>query len=137
MTVARITPLASDPTARRETALAHLATLVDLHDRGMREPLPLYGKTSAAYAAGARAGNKAAIKAARAEWTSKKFAKEDKEPEHELVLGGVLSLDDILDEPPRPDDEGEGWQIDDPTRLGRYARRLWDGLLEREEVTTL
>ena len=52
--------------------------LVDLYDRGMREPLPMACRTSAAYVAG---GN------ARAEWESDRFPKEDRDAEHELVYG--------------------------------------------------
>ena len=99
----------------------------------MREPLPLYCLTSAAYAEAA-AARRGPDQAARDAWTSEwKFDKEDKEPEHQLVLGGVRTLDDLLDEPPRADEEGDGWEVDETTRLGRYARRLWDALLPLEQ----
>ena len=31
--------------------------------------------------------------------------------------------------------DDEEWERSETTRLGRYARRLWDGLLDHEEVT--
>ncbi len=80
MTIARIPPL--------DAALArdHLAVLIDLFDRGMREPAPLACLTSAAYA-------EAGAVAARKAWESTyDFAREDQEPEHVLVLGGVLHV---------------------------------------------
>ena len=134
--VARIRPLGADATARRETALAQLANFVDLYDRGMREPLPLYCMSSAAYAEAAAAGRDPAA-AGRKAWTSEwNYDKEDKEPEHQLVLGGVRSFDDLLDEPPGSGEEGEGWEVTETSRLGRLARRMWDGLLGHEEIET-
>ncbi|HEV2786897.1 MAG TPA: exodeoxyribonuclease V subunit gamma [Solirubrobacteraceae bacterium] len=130
VTVARIPPLAPD------VALGHLATLVDLWERGMREPLPLYCSASAAYAEAAAAGRSGAA-AAREAWTSTwNFDREDKELEHQLVLGGVLALDDLLAQAPRADEAGDGWNMSEETRLGRCARRLWDGLLAIEAVTS-
>ncbi len=64
VTVARV------PALSRDDALAQLAVLIDLYDRGLREPLPLACRTSAAFAAG---GN------ARGEWESDRFPKEDRE----------------------------------------------------------
>ena len=61
------------------------------------------------------------------------FDKEDHEPEHVLVLGGVLRSTTLLAEPPR---RRRGLGRRDAERLGRYARRLWDGLLAGEQVTT-
>jgi exodeoxyribonuclease V gamma subunit len=99
------------PEGGREWALDRLATLVDLYDRGMREPLPLYCRTSAAYAAGGES-------AARGEWASEwNYPKEDAEREHVLVLGGVRPFDDLLAD----------------ERFGRYARQLWEGLLAVED----
>ena len=116
-------------------ALEHLRVLVDLHDRGMREPLPLYAATSAAYAAAAsrsRDAREAARKAWESDWER---SREDAEPEHRLVLGGQLAIDRLLEEVPRDDEAGEGWASDEATRLGRCARRLWDPLLAAETVT--
>jgi exodeoxyribonuclease V gamma subunit len=102
---------------------------VDLYDRGMREPLPLYCRTSAAYASGGD-------RAARAEWTSEwNYTKEDAEREHVLVLGGVRSFDELLEAAPRSDENGDGWDGSEPYRFGRCARRLWDGLLAVEEIS--
>jgi exodeoxyribonuclease V gamma subunit len=127
VTIARIPPLG-------DTALAHLTTLVDLYDRGMREPLPIACVSSAAYARAAEDGKNAAA-AARKEWQSQwSFDKEDKDLEHQLVLGGVRTFDDLLTAGPRTDEEGDGWDPSDPTRFGRYARRLWAGLLSVETM---
>ncbi len=133
VSVARIR-LPDDPDARRAEALRELAVLVDLFERGMREPLPLYCKTSAAYAA-AVAAAKDGRAAAEKEWASEwKFSKEDAEPEHRLVLGGKRTVDELFDEAARDEESGEGWALDESTRTGRYARRLWDGLRGREEL---
>lgn len=127
ISVAQIRPLSTD------AALDQLLTIVDLYDRGMREPLPIYCATSAAYARAAEAGFDA-VTAARRAWQSEwKFDKEDKQVEHRLVLGGVREFDELLVEAPRA---GEDWGDDEPTRLGTYARRLWAGLLACEEVTS-
>jgi exodeoxyribonuclease V gamma subunit len=133
VTIARIRPLAETADERRAAALEHLATLLDLHDRGMREPLPLYCATSAAYAQARAKGHDAPATAGDA-WTSTyDFDKEDQQPEHQLVLGGVLTIDDVLRERPRPDEQGDGWDPAETTRLGRLARRMWDGPLASEE----
>ncbi|HEY7622574.1 MAG TPA: hypothetical protein VH834_22575, partial [Solirubrobacteraceae bacterium] len=124
VTIARIAPL------DRDAALEHLAGILDLYDRGMREPLPLYCATSAAYA---QAVGGDPVAAARREWSESRFSPESDEAEHQLVLGGVRSLDDLLAEPPSP---GEDWEITEPTRLGRLAVRLWSGLLAHEELVS-
>jgi exodeoxyribonuclease V gamma subunit len=133
VTVARIR-LVGAPDARRAGALSDLAVLIDLFERGMREPLPLYCKASAAYAAAVAAG-KDGRAAAGKEWTTGwNFPREDAEPEHRLVLGGTRTVDELFEELPREDEQGEGWAMDEPSRAGRYARRLWDGLHAREEL---
>ncbi|MEA2479472.1 MAG: exodeoxyribonuclease gamma subunit, partial [Thermoleophilaceae bacterium] len=132
VTIARIPALGDDPATRRDRALEELATLVDIYTRGMREPLPMACQASAAYAAAAAAGNNAEA-AGRKAWESEwSFDKEDRELEHQLVLGGVRTFDQLLLAPPRDDEAGPGWDDSDATRFGRYARRLWAGLVAVE-----
>jgi exodeoxyribonuclease V gamma subunit len=134
VTVARIAPLGEDAEDRRAQARAHLGTLVDLYDRGMREPSPLCCESSAAYAdVKRRDGNAraAARKAWESEWS---FPKEDAEPEHELVYGGVLTFDELFERAPYDDERGRGWDLAEPSRFGRYAIRLWEGLLACERL---
>lgn len=133
VTIATLAPLAGDPAGRRDAALAHIAGLIDLYDRGMREPLPLYCAASAAYAAAVHAG-KAPDRAARAAWESDKFPREDKDPEHILVLGGGCSYDTVVGPAPGADEDGPGWPAGEDSRFGRYARRLWEPLLACEEL---
>jgi exodeoxyribonuclease V gamma subunit len=130
--VAIIPALGENPSERATAAAEHLGALLDLYDRGMREPLPIYAKTSAAYARAVSEGQDP-VSAAEGEWTTQwRFDKEDRDLEHQLVHGGVIALDDLLAEPPRSD---ETWAADEDSRLGRCARRLWDDLLSREEVS--
>jgi exodeoxyribonuclease V gamma subunit len=134
-TVARIPSLDQDAEARRKMALDQLAVIVDLYDRGMREPLPIASVSSAAYASAARRGADGDA-AAKSNWeTSFGFDKEDREPEHQLVYGGVLSLAELLRQRPRDDEQGRGWCESDATRFGRLSRRLWDGLLGCEVLS--
>ena len=96
------------PRIQPNAAMERLADLVDLFDAGLREPLPIYCKTSAAHAAGLDA---------RKEWESDwDFDREDSEPEHELVLGGRVPFLDVNSDP----------------RFGDLARRLWTPLLDVE-----
>jgi exodeoxyribonuclease V gamma subunit len=110
---------AIDPDRARE----HLAALLDLRRRGLREPLPLATAPAAAYVDGG-------LEAARREWDSSwNFDREDKLPEHRLAFAGVRSFDELLAEPPRPD---ERWHDGETTRFGQLARRLWGGVSECE-----
>jgi exodeoxyribonuclease V gamma subunit len=132
VTVARIPPLGHTPDARRQTALDQLAVLIDLYDRGMREPLPLACDASAAYAQAVAAGedSETAQAAARGAWeTVYRFDKEDRQPEHMLVYGDAVSLAYLLESAPGSD---ESWDDAETTRFGRYALRLWRGLLAVE-----
>jgi exodeoxyribonuclease V gamma subunit len=134
VTTAWIPALAKDPTTRQNLAHQHLAALIDLYDRGMREPLPLACESSAAYASASVAGGAPGIEAGRAWKSPFGFDKEDRDPEHLLVHGGEITIAQLLADEPRPDEQGPGWEAE-PTRFGVYALRLWDGLLAREELT--
>jgi exodeoxyribonuclease V gamma subunit len=119
VTIARIPPLGA------ALARDHLTILIDLFDRGMREPAPLACLTSAAYA-------EAGAGAARNAWESSyEYDREDREPEHVLVRGGVLAFEELMAEQARTD---ERWDMDETRRFGRWARRLWDGLLQHERL---
>jgi exodeoxyribonuclease V gamma subunit len=133
--VAVLPPLAATRDERRTAALEELTRLVDLFDRGMCEPLPIFCKTSAAYASAVAAGQDPRDAAGK-DWTSNyKLELEDRELEHQLVLGAVLSLEELLAFAPRPGETGAAWADGEDTRLGRLARRLWDGLLAHEQVS--
>jgi exodeoxyribonuclease V gamma subunit len=96
-----------------EDALTPLAGLLALYDRGLREPLPLAAKTSAAYADGDNHS------AARKEWetqftaTGERWEKEAVEPEYQQVFGAVLSYDELAARPGFHDRAHELW---DPIR---------------------
>jgi exodeoxyribonuclease V gamma subunit len=124
--------LATEPQSRLDRALHELSAVVDLYERGLREPLPIYCETSAAWAQASHDGEDPG-EAAYSLWASTfDFPCEDKQPEHTLVLGGVAPFDRIRSDTPRPDEAGPGWP-DEPCRLGRLALRLWDGPLRVEK----
>jgi exodeoxyribonuclease V gamma subunit len=133
VSIACLAPLAGDAASRRAVALAHLEVLVDLFDRGLCEPLPLYCKTSAAWADAAPAKR---MQACAAVWEPQNDLGmgENREPEHQLVLGGIASFNDLLAAPPGPGESGDGWAAGEQTRFGRCAMRLWSGLRDAEEV---
>jgi exodeoxyribonuclease V gamma subunit len=129
-----LSPLADTPEGRRSEALSRLAVVVDLYLRGMREPLPLFCKTSAAWAEARRVEHDAIASAAK-EWQSSGWQKaEDQIPHHVLVYGGQAPFNDLLEEAPLASEQGPGWQVDETTRIGRLARRLWDPLLRHETM---
>ena len=112
--VARIEPLPADH------AREHLGAIVDLFRRGMREPLPIFCKTSEAYAR---------KRAPRAEWeTTRGYDREDRERPHLFVFGEDVTYAQLLRQLPEADEE---W-TDDASRFGRFARRLWDAALAAE-----
>jgi exodeoxyribonuclease V gamma subunit len=124
-------PLAGTPEGRLERAVTLLSVVVDLRDRGLREPLPLYTDTSHRYAAAVRAGHEHPEDEAERGWTSEwRWDKEDRDAAHLRVLGGERPFAEVLAEPPRPDEDGPGWAVHEQSRFGRLARRLWDPFLD-------
>jgi exodeoxyribonuclease V gamma subunit len=125
-------PLGGHPGPAREMALEKLQILVDLYRRGMREPLPLYCSTSAAWAAAFLAGQP--VEVARPRWTSnfEDFPGEDSDPEHVLALGAAASWEALQEFAPAPDEVGPGWEMVS-TRFGRLALRLWAPVLGHED----
>jgi len=137
VTVSTLGPLQSGEADIRARAVELLQVLVDLYRRGMREPLPIYCATSAAWAAAASPGStQVPHEAARGRWASnwEEFPGEDADAEHIAVLGPDFPFEELVQWLPRPDEEGQGWAMDEPTRLGRLAMRLWSPLLSHEHL---
>jgi exodeoxyribonuclease V gamma subunit len=135
VTVARISPLSGDAPSRQRIATKQLSLLIDLYERGMREPLPIACDTSAAYAQAVAAGEDGPAAAREAWETVFRFDKEDRNPEHVLVHGEAVPLARLLEPRPRDDEQGPGWDEAETTRFGRYAMRLWRRLLAVEIVS--
>ncbi len=136
ISAARIGSLGPDERSRKETAEAHLRVLIDVFHRGMREPLPLYCKTSAAWAAALAAGKDPGTAAAGCWESNYNFEQEDRDAEHLVVLGDTLSFEAMMEcsGAPLPDEAGDAGSPPKSTRFALYAGRLWDGLLEHEEI---
>jgi exodeoxyribonuclease V gamma subunit len=103
----------------------------------MRAPLPLYCKTSAAYAAAREGGADDADDVARKAWetTQREYENEDRDLEHLFVLGDDLSFKDMVKRSGQPDDDQCGRLTPPETScFGLYARLLWSGLLEHETL---
>lgn len=121
-----------------ERAEAWLLQLVDLYDRGRREPLPMPLKTSLAWAEEDRRRSRFPdvepdVRAAK-EWVTDRFADNPFPREHDDVwharaFGPAQPLS-VLTGPARADEQFS----DAEHRLGQYARRLWTPLLDNERV---
>jgi exodeoxyribonuclease V gamma subunit len=131
-------PLAAGPSGsmdgRPPAALAGIGVLVDLYDRGMREPLPIYCDTSAAWTSARRAGDDPGEAALGAWKSAYEFPREDCQPEHVMVLGGVVPFEALLTATPPADERGPGWDGLETSRFGCLARRIWDPLLAHEQM---
>ena len=133
--VATLGPLGSDPAERRLLATALLGNLVDLHDRGLRAPLPLACGASAAWAEAINGGKDPVVAATRKWEGSRDWPGENAEPAHLLAFGATLSLATLLLAEPAGEEAGDGWEAGEVTRFGRLARRLWDDILLWERLS--
>jgi exodeoxyribonuclease V gamma subunit len=115
----------------------HLHVLLDLFHRGMREPLPLYCKTSAAWAGATTQGRDPGLVAVKAWESGWNGHNEDKDAEHELVLGEAVPFAAMVELSGAPRDDEQPWHLPELSRFGLYAHRLWDGLLAHELVVDL
>jgi hypothetical protein len=98
--------------------------------------LPVFCETSAVYAHG---GRNAVAQATRAwethyERNQRRRGEQERE-EYVRVLGGERSFAELLAQPPRDDESGDGWDETETSRFGLYARRWWRDLLLHETVT--
>lgn len=110
-----------------------LDQLVDIRERGLREPLPLPPKTARAWAdAFLERGSVAhADEKARYAWETDEFKGipgEQDAPAHVLAFGERAPLAALLGVP-GPDEE---WASGVPSRLGQLALRVWGPLTRHE-----
>ena len=111
-----------------------LRQLVEIYDKGRREPLPLPLKASAEYARAVRSGrgeDEAAMRAAR-KWASGDFPGEDAESPHVLVWGPGAPFTVLTGPAPGP---GEDWS-GAASRWAELALRVWTPLLNAMRVET-
>jgi exodeoxyribonuclease V gamma subunit len=111
--------------------LTLLRAVVDLRERGLREPLPLAPRTSHRYAA-LRLSNRAesvAMVAAQKEWQDRFGDATDRYVQY--VYRGNPHWHNLVEATPAADETA--W-FDDTKRFGVLSRRLWEPLLAHESL---
>lgn len=118
-----------------DAARVALKQLVDLYERGAREPLPMPLKTGHAYAAARQRGSSVenALSAARMCWKTGNYPGEEVDPSFVQVWGPSVTIEELALGQPRPD---EHWARE-PSRFAELALRLWKPLLDAERRETL
>lgn len=114
-----------------ENPLDILLQLVDLLDRGLRGPIPMWVNTTAEYAKRRFAGQSIdnAMSSAEATW-GRQFSDGD-DPSNVYVFGESSSFADLAATAPLED---EGVWAEEPTRFGVLANRLWLPVLLNESA---
>jgi exodeoxyribonuclease V gamma subunit len=109
-----------------EWALSLLTRLAALRRTGLREPLPFSPKTSAEYARLRADGKTVDLyeKKLQAIWLT------ERDLAWESFFGTRANLEDLLAQPPSPEDEGEA--LKEPSRFGTVARVVFEPLLSVE-----
>jgi exodeoxyribonuclease V gamma subunit len=132
---ARLDSLAATPAERRQRAFNELAVILDLYDRGLRAPLPLACKTSAAWAEARHRGKDEhdAGRIASGEWAEGNFP-ERNDAEHRYVWGTPCDFERLTEQPPAADERGSGGPASETSRFATMACRLWYPLLAHEHL---
>ncbi|HET9690102.1 MAG TPA: exodeoxyribonuclease V subunit gamma [Acidimicrobiales bacterium] len=133
-------PIPGAAAERAATALRLLAEVVDLYDRGSREPLPLCCSTSEAWAAATVAGldRDEVWRRARDCWHDEwrdgdRWAREQSDRDHVEVWGPGTPLEALYALPAAPDEAAWPTLAQPPTsRLAVLALRLWRPVLAAE-----
>ncbi len=110
-----------------------LSELVDLHARGLREPLPLPLAASLAYAELRHLGDSEdeALQRAAAGWRG---GFEATDPDHETVWGPAPSFTTVCAHPPDDADQPPAATEREGTRFGALACQLWFPMLGAETL---
>ncbi|RIJ79108.1 exodeoxyribonuclease V subunit gamma [Nakamurella silvestris] len=114
-----------------------LARQVDLFERGLRAPLPMAARSSAAYATARRdhVDTAEALAAAGLIWAGDRDQGpgERNLPAHRLLWGHEAPFARLADSPPPAEERWAG----ESTRFGELARRLWTPLFAAERSEPL
>lgn len=111
-----------EPVARQALDL-----LIAIYDAGRREPLPLPGKASYAWAQAWHTHDDP-LPAAERKWSPAKWSGENAEPSQVRVWGEHAPLSRLLEQKPRAGEECDGQE----SRLGALSVRMWGPMLKAE-----
>jgi exodeoxyribonuclease V gamma subunit len=130
-------PIPGGADERRAIATELMAEVVDLYDRGMRAPLPLACKTSAAFAEATLRDLPDDTLWERVRecwedgwWFDERRLNEQSDRDHIEVWGRAAPLRVLLADRPAPDEDA--WGTGATTRFAALALRLWTPVLRAE-----